>query len=211
MPCPDTEVPALLAQLSLEQLDTLRELANVGAGHAATALSQMTGRRVDISVPTVSVTAQRAVTEIMGPGQVLLVRLKSEAPLAGGLAILLDERAAATLTDLLLDRTTVGEAWFDAIGASAIKEVGNVLGAAYLTALSQATGWTIQISTPDLVFARSAWAIEMLAVDGRTSDYAICLETAFLVEGSPAPVRGHVLLFPQPETVPALLAAVGMA
>lgn len=211
MPWREAEEPIGVAQLSVEQLDTLRELANVGAGHAATALSQMTGRRVDIDVPTVSVAAQRAIAEIMGPGQVLLVRLRAEEPLASGLAILLDERAAATLTDLLLDRTTTGEAWFDAIGASAIKEVGNVLGAAYVTALSQATGWTIGISTPDLVFARAAWAVEMLAVDGRASDYAICLETAFLVDGSPAPVRGHVLLFPQPATVPALLAAVGMA
>src|SRR5574341_162021 len=117
-----------------------------------------------------------------------MVRLSADTPLTGWFKAMLGEGGAAALTDLLLGRTTEGDAWFDALGASAVKEVGNVLGAAYVTALALAAGWTIPISTPDLVYSRSGWAIELLAVDGRVSDYAICIETAFQVEGSERPV-----------------------
>ena len=53
--------------LSNLERDALREVANIGAGHAATALSQMTGRRIMISVPEVSVRRLEEVALLVGP------------------------------------------------------------------------------------------------------------------------------------------------
>lgn len=209
---PAPVLPTEVRHLEHLHLDALREVANIGAGHAATALSHMTGRSVGIDVPTVSVAARAALSDVVGYRSLpmVLVRLRATGPFAAGLVIAFDERDAQRLTDLLLDRCTSGTEWMDALGASAIKEVGNVLGGAYLSALASMTQWTIPLSPPDLVYARAEWAIELLAIDHPVSDYALCIETAFRVEGSPVTAKGHVLLFPLPGTIPALLSAVGL-
>ncbi len=206
-------MPASLQRLGTFELDALRELANIGAGHAATALSHMTGRTVDISVPTVSVAARGAVADVVGDGTqpLVLVRLYAEKPFTARLVIAMSEGAGRVLTNLLLGRTAAAHDWLDALGASAVKEVGNVLGASYLDALASVTGWTIVLSTPDLIYARADWAVELLANGHPNGDYALCLETSLRVQGADAPLTGHVLLFPGPCTVSALLRAVGVA
>ena len=209
MPSAEVTVPASVARLGHVQLDALREIANIGAGHAATALSEMTRRSVAIGVPNVSVAARGAIGEIVGQHSIPLVltRVRASGAFSGGLVLAFTEAAAGFLTDLLLDRTSSGAGWLDPLAASAIKEVGNVLGAAYLNALASLTGWTIPISTPEIVYARADWAVSLLSVDETDCDYALCFDTSFSVEGDE--VRGHVLLFPRTEVVPILLEAVG--
>jgi len=203
-------VPRLVSDMAPSQLDALREVGNIGAGHAATALSEMTGRRVAIGVPTVSVAALGAIGEILGRGDVplILARVRATGSFTGGLVIAFTEDAAGDLTDLLLGRKSRGTSWFDELGSSAIKEVGNVLGAAYVNALAAMTGWSIPISTPDLVYARADWAVSLLSLESQ-SDCGICFETSFRVEGTDAEVRGHVVLFPQLDVLESLLEAIG--
>jgi chemotaxis protein CheC len=207
----DVVVPALVSRLVHSQLDALREVANIGAGHAATALSEMTNRSVTIGVPTVSVAARGALSEVMGRSDLpmILARIRASGAFSGGLVIAFTEPAARQLSDLLLGRRSMGHAWLDDLGASAVKEVGNVLGAAYLNALASLTGWTIPISTPKLIYARADWAMSLLCVDQAHCDCAICIDTSFRVEGEETEVRGHVLLFPQLDTVRTLLEAIG--
>ena len=203
-------VPDTVARLGYSQLDALREIANIGAGHAATALSGMTSRRVAIGVPNVSVAARGALGEIVGHKAVplILTRVRASGAFSGGLVLAFTESAAGHLTDLLLGRNSRGNGWLDPLGASAIKEVGNVLAAAYLNALASLTGWTIPISTPEIVYARADWAVSLLSVDEANCDYALCFDTSFTVEEE-TEVRGNVLLFPRTEVVPVLLEAIG--
>ena len=44
-----------IRSLKAIQRDALKEVANIGAGHAATALSQMIGGTIMISVPTINI------------------------------------------------------------------------------------------------------------------------------------------------------------
>jgi len=210
---PRPALPASLQRLGTFELDALRELANIGAGHAATALWHMTGLTVDISVPTVSVAARGAVADVVGDGTepLVLVRLHASEPFIARLVIAMGEGTSRVLTNLLLGRTAAAHDWLDALGSSAVKEVGNVLAAAYLDALASMTGWTINLSTPDLVYARARWAVELLANDHPAGDYALCLETSLRVQGAEAPVTAHVLLFPGPKAVTALLRELGVA
>ena len=212
-PAPPTPaIPELLPRLRHIELDALRELANIGAGHAATALSEMTGRHVSIGVPAVSVAEREALAEIVGSRELPLIvmRIKTSGAFNGGLAIALTESAASALTDVLLGRQSQCHGWLDDLAASALKEVTNVLGAAYLNALATITGWTIPISTPRLAYTRANWALPMLIGENARCDLAICLDTSFMVEGVREPVKGHVLLFPSLETVQTLLKALGI-
>lgn len=213
MPCADATVavPAEVTRLGHGQLDALREIANIGAGHAATALSEMTSRRVSIGVPNVSVAARGALGEIFGrrATPLILTRVRASGAFSGGLVLAFSEAAAGNLAGLLLGRTSAGIGWLDPLAASALKEVGNVLGAAYLNALASLTGWTIPISTPEIVYARADWAVALLSVDDCYSDFALCFDTSFQVEGAADEVRGNVLLFPRTDVVPVLLEAIG--
>ena len=211
MPCVSGRpVPSLVSTLAPSQMDALREVGNIGAGHAATALSEMTGRRVAIGVPTVSVAALGAIGEILGRGDVplILARVQATGSFSGGLVIAFTEPAAGELTDLMLGRKSRGTSWFDELGSSAIKEVGNVLGAAYVNALASLTGWSIPISTPDRVYARADWAVSLLSLESQ-SDCGICFETSLRVEGTDTEVRGHVVLFPELDVLERLLEVIG--
>ena len=203
--------PAALATLHPVQLDALREIANVGAGHAATSLSLMTGRRVNIGVPSVSVAALAAVAEMVAgwADPLTVVRLCTDGALRAGLLMVFPEPAARDLVAMLLPAESA--AWPGPLGESALLEVGNVLGGAYLTALAGMTGWSIPHQPPQLLRAPSEQLLRDLSAERPTSNYALCLETMFTVDGEHRPVRGHVLLFPLLAALPALLDVLGLA
>lgn len=198
-----------VARLEVIHLDALRELANVGAGHAATALSLMTGRTVRISVTTVSVATHSALAELFGDRrqQTVVLRLSSAGVFTAGLEIALTERHARQLADLLLDRRAPEQGWLDELAESALRETGNVLAAAYLNALASITGWAIPLSTPELVFLTAGAADEAAAFPGRR---ALCLETCLTVDGADVVARSHVMLFPERGTLSDVLAAIDL-
>ncbi len=203
--------PAALAELRPVQLDALREIANVGAGHAATSLSLMTGRRVQIGVPSVSVAALAAVEEMVAgwTGPLTVVRLCTDGALSAGLLMVFPEPAARDLVAMLLPNEA--GAWPGPMGESALLEVGNVLGGAYLTALAGMTGWSIPHSPPQLLRAPSEDLLRQLSSERPTTNYALCLETQFTVDGERRPAHGHVLLFPLLAALPALLEVLGLS
>jgi chemotaxis protein CheC len=211
MPCSDlTPAPAFASKLRPIQLDALREMASMGAGHAATALSKMTGMRVMIEVPTVSVVPGGALCELFADGRPhMLVKLNAGSPLTAKLLLAFSTQAAADLGNLLLGRP-VGTAEIDPLGASAIQEVGNVIGAAYLNALADVTGWTIALSPPELVEGGPAAHLDAGETNG-TPPLALCLETRFRVGSTIDAIPSHVLLFPLVDAATALLERIGLS
>jgi len=140
------------------QLDALREVANIGAGHAATALSQMTNRTIMIAVPEVNVRPLEEVTDLVGrPDEVVAaVLMHMMGDLTGRTLVMFDETSARALCDILFRRSagTTGE--FGAMEQSGLKEAGNILASAYMNALSDFMGMMLVPSVPSLVVALSA-------------------------------------------------------
>jgi len=192
-----------IAGLSLLELDALRELANVGAGHAATALSRMTARRVAVTVPTVAVASAAAVAELLlaGPEPAVAVALTAQGSFAARFVVALTDRHARGLADLLLGGGDAGAP--PHLAESALQETGNVLAGAFLAAMSSITGWCIPFSPPLLVRVADSAGAALVTEPG----CALCLETSFSVDGGP-PVRGHLLLFPRHDTVTGLRARI---
>ena len=118
------------------QLDALRELANIASGHAATALAQMLSTEVDLSVPSLlALPRADAIADYGSPGgPVAGVVTPLEGDIEGVVLLLIPNSDAETLCRLLgvVPRTEVGD--------SALREIGNILGASYLNALSAITG-----------------------------------------------------------------------
>src|SRR3712207_2577453 len=118
------------------QLDALREVANIGAGHAATALSQMTNRTIMINVPEVNVRALEEVTDLVGQGDQVIaaVLMHMMGDLTGRTLVLFPEASARALCDILLRKPAGTTTELGVMEQSGIKEAGNILASAYLNA-----------------------------------------------------------------------------
>jgi chemotaxis protein CheC len=192
------------------QLDALREVANIGAGHAATALSQLTGRTVMIGVPEVNVRPLEDVSELLGPSDEVIaaVLMHMMGDLTGRTLVLLPVTSARILCDILLRRPSGGTAEFGPMEQSSIKEVGNILASAYMNALSDFMGMMLVPSVPSLVVDLSAAVLTTAYLNfGHDRDFVFCVDTSFRVEGS-EPLRGHFLLLPDMPSLRAIFDAI---
>ncbi len=187
------------------QLDALREVANIGAGHAATALSQMTNHTIMIAVPEVNVRPLEEVTDMVGrPDEVVAaVLMHMMGDLTGRTLVLFPEGSARTLCDLLFKRSagTTGE--FGPMEQSGIKEAGNILASAYMNALSDFMGMMLVPSVPNAAVLTTTYLNF-----GHDRDYVFCVETSFRVEGAIEPLRGHFLLLPDTPSLRAIFDAI---
>jgi chemotaxis protein CheC len=185
--------------LKESQLDAMREVANIGAGHAATALSQMTNRKIMITVPRVNVRPLEEACDLVGtPGEVIAgILMHMMGDLTGRALLMFPERAARTLCDILLRRQPGITQAFGEMERSSLKEAGNILASAYLNALSDFMGMMLVPSVPSLVIDLSGAVLTSAHLNfGHDRDYAFCVETSFRVEGASEPLGGHFLLLP---------------
>lgn len=193
------------------QLDALKEVANIGAGHAATALSQMTNRTIMISVPEVNVRPLEEVATLLGPpdGVVAAVLMQMMGDLTGRTLVLFPEASARRLCDILMRRAPGTTVTFEAMEQSGLKEVGNILVSAYLNALSDFMGMMLVPSVPSLEIDLSAAILTTTYLNfGRERDYVFCVETSFQVGGEEAHLEGHFLLLPDLPSLRAIFDAI---
>ncbi|HVO36275.1 MAG TPA: chemotaxis protein CheC [Gemmatimonadales bacterium] len=196
------------------QLDALKEIENIGAGHAATALSQMTNRRIMITVPRITVTRLEEVAGLLGDPQqvVAAVLLHMLGDLTGRTLFVFPERAALRLCDLLLNRPVGKTVQFGPLEQSSLKEAGNILCGAYMNALSQFMGMLLLPSVPTLVVDLSAAVLTSTYLDfGGERDYVFCVETEFQFAVGEEALRGHFLLVPDFASLRAILQAVRLS
>jgi len=193
------------------QLDALREVANIGAGHAATALSQMTNRTIMISVPEVNVRPLEEVTDLLGSPDAVIaaVLMQMMGDLTGRTLVLFPEDSARSLCDILLSRAPGTSTTFGPMEQSGLKEVGNILVRAYMNALSDFMGMMLVPSVPSLVIDLSAAILTTTYLNfGHERDFVFCVETSFHVGGAAERLQGHFLLLPDMPSLRAIFDAI---
>lgn len=193
------------------QLDALKEVANIGAGHAATALSQMTNRTIMISVPEVNVRPLEEVATLLGPpdGVVAAVLMQMMGDLTGRTLVLFPAPSARRLCDILFRRPEGTTREFEAMEQSGLKEVGNILVSAYMNALSDFMGMMLVPSVPSLEIDLSAAILTTTYLNfGHERDYVFCVETSFQVGGERDRLEGHFLLLPDMASLRAIFDAI---
>jgi chemotaxis protein CheC len=201
-------------ELKALQLDALREVANIGAGHAATALSQMTNRTIMITVPEVNVRRLEDVGDLFGaPDEVAAaVLMHMMGDLTGRTLVLVPEPSALQLCDILFRRPPGTTTSFGPMEQSGLKEAGNILASAYLNALSDFMGMMLLPSVPSLVVDLLAAVLTTTYLNfGHDRDFVFCVETSFRVEGAAEPLRGHFLLLPDMPSLRAIFDAIRLA
>jgi chemotaxis protein CheC len=207
-----------LRSLKPHQLDALREVANIGAGHAATALSQMIGETIMISVPMINIARLEDVPpQVSGPDEpVAAVLMHMLGDLTGRTLLVFPRRTAHRLASLLL-RHPVDDAGgeskdFSEMDQSAIKEAGNILSSAYMTALSDFMGMMLLPSPPSLAVDMSDAVLTTTYLQfGTDRDLVFCVESEFLMDDTAEKLRGFFLLLPDPASLQAILKAIRVA
>lgn len=204
-----------LRTLKPVQLDALREVANIGAGHAATALSQMIGETIMISVPTINVSRLEDVPpQVAAPDEpVAAVLMHMLGDLTGRTLLVFPRRTARRLASLLMRRPESPDTdEFTEMDQSAIKEAGNILSSAYMNALSDFMGMMLLPSPPSLAVDMSNAVLTTTYLQfGSDKDFVFCVESEFLMNDTDEKLRGFFLLLPDPASLQAILKAVRVA
>ncbi len=199
-------------KLSPGERDALREIANIGAGHAATALSQMTGRKIMIAVPEVEIRRLEDAAELIGPADTIVaaVLMHMMGDLTGRTLLVLPEASARTLCGILI-RKPEPATGFSEMQRSAIMETGNILCSAYLNALSDFMGMMLLPSVPALVVDQAGAVLTTAYLNfGHARDFVICVETAFEIAGSDEVVQGQFILMPDVASLTAIFDAINL-
>ena len=187
------------------QLDALRELANIGSGTARTALSQMLGRSVDISVPNAFVLPLADAVEAAGSPDEDVTGVVI--PLAGDMdavvLLVFPVQDAGTLAGML----GVEPGTEDAV--SALSEIGNILSASYIASLGAMTGLELDLTPPQTVTDMLAAIVAtVLASRAQGTDTALILDSELQVEGEQCSLS--FLLLPEPGGVREILSRMGV-
>jgi chemotaxis protein CheC len=200
-----------IRSLTAHQLDALREVANIGAGHAATALSQMTGGTIMISVPQINIAPLEEVPpQIAAPEEpVAAVLMHMLGDLTGRTLLVFPKTTAMRLSELMLRRPKGSSKDLGELEQSAIKEAGNILSGAYMNALSDFMGLMLLPSPPSLAVDMSTAVLTTAYLQfGSDKDYVFCVESEFYMKDLDEHLRGFFLLLPDFQSLQAILRAV---
>lgn len=198
-----------LEKISDEYFDVLKELGNIGAGNATTALSQMMQCKVDMSVPQVKLMEFKELGQIMGGEEIIMagIYLGIEGDIAGSIMFLLEKQAARHLVNKLMGTSVEGEE-FSEMEFSALKEVGNIITAAYLNSLSSLTNLKILPSVPDLTVDMAGAILSVPAIEfGTLGDKMLLIQTQFFDE---VVLDGYFILVPNLDSYGKILSALGL-
>jgi chemotaxis protein CheC len=205
---PMPPVPMVPPTLNDHEMDVLREVANIGAGHAATALSTMIGSTIMISVPRVSVLQMEDVPPVVADHEepVAAVLLHMLGDLTGRTLLVFPCAAAKRLAEMLMQREASGNADLGELEESAVMEVGNILSSAYMNALAEFMGMMLLPSPPTLKIGTSAAVLADTHIRfALGAEQALFVESEFLLKDAAEPLRGFFLLLPDPASLGVIL------
>lgn len=207
-----------MSKLDLEHIgdlefDVLREIGNIGAGNAMTALSQMVDLRIDMKVPKVELLEFKELSDSVGGAESLVVGilLTLEGDIDGMMMFMMDKRSARHIVNLLMNHETndleVEE--FSEMDLSALQEIGNIIAGAYLSSLSQLTNMTITSSVPYMSIDMAGAILSVPAIEfGKISDKALLIQSQFGEKEKE--INDYFILIPSMNSYEKIMSSLGL-
>lgn len=197
-------------ELNEMQIDMLREIGNIGAGNAATALATILDEKVDMSVPSVRITGFDEAVENLGGAESLtvavLVNFGGDAN--GMIMFLLNVEDAKSIMDILVGEDD-GEEGLSEMKISGIKEIGNILASSYVNAISALTGLTIEVSVPYVAIDMVGALMSVPIIEfGAIGDKLMFIEENF--EGETNDLKSNMIMFAEINTLKTIMQKLGL-
>ena len=192
------------------QYDILKEIGNIGAGNATTALAQLINSKIDMSVPQVSLVPFNRIADTIGSEETVLVGilLGLEGDISGMMMFLLQEKSAHNLVNILVGNPPDKEDAFNEMEFSALSEIGNIIAGSYLSALAGLTNLTIVASVPCMTIDMSGAILSVPAIEyGKIGDKVLLIQTQF---GEDDLVNGYFVMVPELESYDKILSSLGL-
>lgn len=204
-----------LEELNDMQFDVLKEIGNIGAGNATTALSTMLNIKVDMSVPNVALLPFSEIGSVVGSEEqaVVGILLGLEGDINGMMMFIFDTKSAHHLVNSLMMRDIHTNEDGDLkslteMDMSALNEIGNIVAGSYLSALSGLTGLKTVSSVPSLTVDMVGALLSVPATEfGKYGDKLLMIQSQF---GELDFVTGYFLLIPELESYDKILSSLGM-
>ncbi|GFI64716.1 CheY-P phosphatase CheC [Lachnospiraceae bacterium] len=204
-----------MGDMSLEQVtenyyDVLKEIGNIGAGNAMTALSQMLQCKVDMKVPQVRLLEFHEVGDMMGGEEQIMVGvfLGVEGDITGSMMFMVQEESAKHLIQKITMGMLPPGSEFEDMGLSAMKELGNIITGAYLNSLSTLTNLKIFPTPPALTVDMAGAILSVPAIQfGIFGDKILLIQSQFYDE---IELDGYFILIPDIESYAKILTSLGL-
>lgn len=189
------------------QLDAIREVGNIGTGNAATALSQLINKKVEITVPSINIVPFDEIFSRIGGDEVVvgvIVRVLGDAP--GNILFIFEKDVALNLIEQL---TGEKEEYITDMGYSVICEIGNIISSSYMNAISKFTNLLITPSVPAATYDMLGAILSTTFIEsGQFDDMVLDIETMFLQDN--LEISGHFYYVPMPGSLEKMLNALGV-
>lgn len=204
-----------MSKINMDRIDSmhydlLKELGNIGAGNATTALAQMLNKKLDMQVPRVDLVGfDKLPSVICGEEELVVgIYLMLSDDVDGSMMFLMPEDSAHSLVDQLMGRPQGSKEPFSEMDFSALQEIGNIITGSYLSALSSLTRLTIGASVPYIAVDMAAAILSVPAIEfGKVGDKALLIETEF---GDDITINGYFILIPALDSYDKILTSLGL-
>ncbi|WP_067931372.1 chemotaxis protein CheC [Alicyclobacillus kakegawensis] len=197
-------------QLSPAQIDVLREMGNIGASHAATALSKLLSSTINMKMPSAAVLPLAEIAEAMGCPDKLMAGayIRIDGDFAGNFLFLMDLESAGRLLDTLVAASTADKVEWSELELSTFGEVANILCASYMTAVTNLTHLNVHTSVPAIAVDMMGAMLDIALLDSAAqATEALLLQTE--IQRGTEDLDAHLVLLPDPGAMAVLLRAVG--
>jgi chemotaxis protein CheC len=201
-----------LDSLSEMQIDALRETGSIGAGHAATALSQLVGHAISIDVPTLEVVGIGDVPNLFGGPEALVaaVHVRLLGDLGGSMLFMAERSTALALIDLLRSRDVGSARSYGADEEALLTHVASILMSAYLAAIGRLADVSVLPARPSSALDMAGALMQAVTSDAAMrTDLALLLRTRF--HDADTAVDAYLFFLPDPEALELLLGRLGVA
>ncbi|MDD6340158.1 MAG: chemotaxis protein CheC [Butyrivibrio sp.] len=199
-----------LNQMNDLQFDVLKEIGNIGAGNATTALSQMMNMKIDMGVPNVALVPLSEIAGIIGSEEMIIVGilLGMQDDIEGTIMFLLNEKSANTIVKQLMGQEEKSLQEFGEMEMSALCEIGNIITGAYLSALSSLTNMTISATVPAATIDMAGAILSVPAIEySKIGDKVLFIETQL---GEDNFLDGYIVMVPEVESYAKILTSLGI-
>ena len=204
----------MLEKLNEAQLDAIKEVGNIGTGNAATALSMMLDKKVEISVPQVKVIPISKIPFLFeNPEEVVCsVKMELKEDMTGEILLVFDPKTVKILARVLTGMEIADITEMDEFTSSMMKEIGNIMCGSYITALAGFTNLFINPEPPELIVDMISAIISEISIPLALAgeENILLVETLIEIEGLEEALQGYLLLVPSVDSLEKLLKALGM-
>jgi chemotaxis protein CheC len=201
-----------LEDLTAMQIDALREVGSIGAGHAATALSQLVDHRIDLEVPQLEMLPIGSVPDVFGGPETLVgaVYDRMLGDLGGGLLFVAPRDSSLALVDLMRNRPVGTAKSFGSEEEATVTHVASILASSYMASIARLADLNILPARPSFALDMAGAILQVVTAEtGMRAENALLLRTRFFNDETT--VDAYMFFLPDPDSLDVLLGRLGVA